>query len=184
MLSKAAGAPAARASTQAFPLTARAVTTSCCSPRVTSPDRSARAGRTTSTTRKTATTTIVTQRRFRRPRSATGCTRSARLHAEAPGDSHMNAVSARRNSTGFTLLEHAVSLSVIALLLGSIMVPLQTQIENRKIDETKRMLDVAQELLLGFAAAHGYFPCPATATSAGHIGRASCRERVEMTVGE
>src|SRR5687767_4507784 len=83
----------------------------------------------------------------------------------------MDAVSARRNSTGFTLLEHAVSLSVIALLLGSIMVPLQTQIENRKIDETKRMLDVAQELLLGFAAAHGYFPCPATAASAGQEPR-------------
>ncbi len=76
-------------------------------------------------------------------------------------------VTARRTSTGFTLLEHAVSLTVIALLLGSIMIPLQTQIESRKIDETKRMLELAQELLLGFAAAHGYFPCPATATSAG-----------------
>lgn len=73
----------------------------------------------------------------------------------------------RGKSAGFTILEHAVSLSVIALLLGSIMVPLQTQIESRKIDETKRMLEVAQELLLGFAAAHGYLPCPATATSAG-----------------
>ena len=74
---------------------------------------------------------------------------------------------ARRTSRGFTLLEHAVSLSVIALLLGSIMIPLQTQVENRKIDETRRMLELAQELLLGFAAAHGYFPCPATASSAG-----------------
>jgi type II secretory pathway pseudopilin PulG len=73
----------------------------------------------------------------------------------------------QRASRGFTLLEHAVSLSVIALVLGSIMVPLKTQIESRKIDETKRMLDAAQELLLGFAAAHGYFPCPASATSAG-----------------
>src|SRR5688500_4234020 len=76
-------------------------------------------------------------------------------------------VIARRTSAGFTILEHAVSLTVIALLLGSIMVPLQTQIESRKIDETKRMLEAAQELLLGFAAAHGYFPCPATPTSAG-----------------
>ena len=78
---------------------------------------------------------------------------------------------ARRLSRGFTLLEHAVSLTVIALLLGSIMIPLQTQIENRKIDETKRMLELAQELLLGFAAAHGYFPCPATASSAGQEPR-------------
>jgi type II secretory pathway pseudopilin PulG len=69
--------------------------------------------------------------------------------------------------SGFTILEHAVSLSIIALLLGSIMVPLQTQIENRKVDETKRMLDVAQEMLVGFAAANGFFPCPATASSNG-----------------
>jgi type II secretory pathway pseudopilin PulG len=69
--------------------------------------------------------------------------------------------------SGFTILEHAVSLSIIALLLGSIMVPLQTQIENRKVDETKRMLDVAQEMLVGYAAANGFFPCPATAASNG-----------------
>jgi type II secretory pathway pseudopilin PulG len=74
---------------------------------------------------------------------------------------------ARRASLGFTLLEQAVSLSVIALVLGSIMVPLSTQIENRKIDETRRMLELAQEMLLGFAAANGYFPCPADAASNG-----------------
>lgn len=68
---------------------------------------------------------------------------------------------------GFTLLEHAVSLSVIALMLGSIMVPLQTQIETRKVDETRRLLDLAHEMLLGHAAAHGYFPCPADGASQG-----------------
>ncbi|HEX2825711.1 MAG TPA: hypothetical protein VHP37_05150 [Burkholderiales bacterium] len=68
---------------------------------------------------------------------------------------------------GFTILEQAVSLSVIALVLGSIMVPLQTQIENRKVDETRRTVELAQELLLGFAAANGYFPCPADNASNG-----------------
>lgn len=82
-----------------------------------------------------------------------------------------NRMSLRRSvlhgAAGFTLLEHAVSLTVIALLLGSIMVPLQTQLENRKLDETKRMLELAQEVLLGFAVANGYFPCPADASSNG-----------------
>jgi type II secretory pathway pseudopilin PulG len=73
-----------------------------------------------------------------------------------------------RPARGFTILEHAVSLSVIALVLGSIMVPLQTQIEGRKIDETRRLLELAQEMLLGYAAVHGYFPCPASASSNGH----------------
>lgn len=70
-------------------------------------------------------------------------------------------------SAGFTMLEHAVSLSIIALVLGSVLVPLQTQLENRKLDETQRMLDVAAEMLLGYAAANGYFPCPADAASNG-----------------
>jgi prepilin-type N-terminal cleavage/methylation domain-containing protein len=73
-----------------------------------------------------------------------------------------------RHCRGFTLLEQAVALSVIALLLGSILVPLQTQIEGRKIDETRRMIDLAQEMLLGFVAAHGYLPCPADAASNGN----------------
>jgi type II secretory pathway pseudopilin PulG len=74
----------------------------------------------------------------------------------------------RRHCRGFTLLEQAIALSVVALLLGSILVPLQTQIENRKIDETRRMIDLAQEMLLGFASANGYFPCPADAASNGN----------------
>ena len=49
----------------------------------------------------------------------------------------------------------------MALLLGSIMVPLQSQVEGRKIDETQRILDQAREALIGFVAANGYFPCPA-----------------------
>jgi type II secretory pathway pseudopilin PulG len=72
-----------------------------------------------------------------------------------------------RSAAGFTILEHAVSLSIIALVLGSVLVPLQTQLENRKLDETRRMLDVAAEMLLGYAAANGYFPCPADAASNG-----------------
>jgi hypothetical protein len=47
------------------------------------------------------------------------------------------------------------------------MVPLQTQVENRKVDETRRTLELAQEMLLGYAAANGYFPCPADAASNG-----------------
>lgn len=68
---------------------------------------------------------------------------------------------------GFSILEQAVSLSVIALVLGSILVPLQTQVETRKNDETRRLVESAQEMLLGFAAANGYFPCPADAASNG-----------------
>jgi type II secretory pathway pseudopilin PulG len=68
---------------------------------------------------------------------------------------------------GFTLIEIAVAIFIITLLLGSILVPLTTQVENRNYDNTQRILDQAREALLGFAAANGYFPCPASAASFG-----------------
>lgn len=72
-----------------------------------------------------------------------------------------------QRSTGFSMIELAVALIVIAILLGSILVPLNTQVESRNYDETQRILERAREALLGFAAATGRFPCPASATSAG-----------------
>ncbi len=82
-------------------------------------------------------------------------------------NAHITCYRLVRAPRGFTLLEHAVSLSIIALVLGSIMVPLQTQIETRKHDETRRLLELAHEMLLGYAAANGYFPCPADGASNG-----------------
>jgi prepilin-type N-terminal cleavage/methylation domain-containing protein len=68
---------------------------------------------------------------------------------------------------GFTLIEMAVALFVIALLLGSLMVPLTTQVESRNYSETQRILAQAREALIGYAAANGRFPCPASSTSNG-----------------
>lgn len=68
---------------------------------------------------------------------------------------------------GFTLIELAVALFVLMLLLGSIIVPLTTQVEERKASDTRKALDEAREALLGFAAATGRLPCPASATSNG-----------------
>jgi len=73
----------------------------------------------------------------------------------------------RRTTAGFTIVELAVTMVVIAILLGSILVPLNTQVESRKYDETQRVLERAREALLGYAAATGRFPCPASATSNG-----------------
>lgn len=69
--------------------------------------------------------------------------------------------SGRRASAGFNLIELAIAALVMALLIGGLIVPLQTQMEGRRIDETRRILDQAREALLGYVAANGYFPCPA-----------------------
>src|ERR1700759_584127 len=68
---------------------------------------------------------------------------------------------------GFTMFELAVALFLMALLFGSMFVPLQAKIDLRKTEETDAILYRAREALLGYAAANGYLPCPADATQGG-----------------
>jgi prepilin-type N-terminal cleavage/methylation domain-containing protein len=71
------------------------------------------------------------------------------------------------NAFGFTLLEVLVVLLVLAILASGLAVPLGTQVNLRRQDETRRQLEEAKEALLGFAAANARLPCPATAASRG-----------------
>lgn len=73
---------------------------------------------------------------------------------------------------GFTLIEMAVVVFVIALLLGSILVPLQAQVEQRQVSDTEKALDEIREALIGFALANGYLPCP-DKTGGGGAGTAN-----------
>lgn len=60
----------------------------------------------------------------------------------------------------------AIVLVIVGLLLGGLLMPLSTQIEQRRISETQKALDEIRESLIGFAIANGRLPCPATATIA------------------
>lgn len=78
---------------------------------------------------------------------------------------------------GFTLVELAVALMIIALLLGMFVVPLGTQMDSQRIAETQRQLELAREAVLGFAVARGRLPCPATrntATGTAGAGTENC----------
>ena len=66
----------------------------------------------------------------------------------------------RDRAGGFTLVEIAIAIFIITLLLGSILVPLHTQVEQRQIAETQKMLEDIKEALIGHAIAKGYLPCP------------------------
>ena len=62
---------------------------------------------------------------------------------------------------GFSLIEIAVVLVIISILLVAVALPLATQMNQRKVAETRATLDSAQKALLGFAASNGRLPCPA-----------------------
>ena len=76
-------------------------------------------------------------------------------------------VRASAAARGFTMLELAVALFLLALLFGSIFMPLQQQLDSRRTEATELVLYKAREALLGYVAANGYFPCPADDTQGG-----------------
>lgn len=79
----------------------------------------------------------------------------------------MRPLRAPRAARGFTLVEMAVVLTIVALLLGSLMYTLSAQLQQRDFEETRRRLEAARELLLSYAVVNGRLPCPASAASSG-----------------
>ena len=64
-------------------------------------------------------------------------------------------------SKGFSLVELAVAVAIIALLLAGAMIPLATQIDVRNVADTQRSMESIREAIMGFAQANGRLPCPA-----------------------
>jgi prepilin-type N-terminal cleavage/methylation domain-containing protein len=69
-------------------------------------------------------------------------------------------------ANGFTLIELAIVLFIVALLLGGMLVPFSAQQEIHGRQETDRALATIREALLGFALINGRLPCPAIAATA------------------
>jgi prepilin-type N-terminal cleavage/methylation domain-containing protein len=85
---------------------------------------------------------------------------------------------------GFSLVEMAIGMLVLALLLGSILVPLSAQVEQRKITETQKALDEIREALLGYAIAQGHLPCPDRMSGAGSNNGEEDRAGINCSVEE
>jgi prepilin-type N-terminal cleavage/methylation domain-containing protein len=88
--------------------------------------------------------------------------------------------SGRIPQRGFTLSELAVSIVILALIVGGI---LSTPLANRQqavATKTRQLLNEQEEALLGYAAANGHLPCPAKAATDGQEDRdasGSCNKR-------
>lgn len=68
---------------------------------------------------------------------------------------------------GFTLIEMAIVLVILATLLSSGVLLLGARVEQQRVKDSQKVLEDAKEALIGFAAANGRLPCPATSTSNG-----------------
>lgn len=72
-----------------------------------------------------------------------------------------------QEQTGFTLVEMAMVLLIVALLLGGLLPTISSQVDQRHNTETNAKLDEIRQALIGFAVINGRLPCPATTTSNG-----------------
>ena len=76
-------------------------------------------------------------------------------------------VSIKPGYHGYTLIEMAMVLFIVALLLGGLLPTISSQVEQRHVSDTRKQLDEIQQALIGFAIANGRLPCPATSSSNG-----------------
>lgn len=82
---------------------------------------------------------------------------------------------------GFTLIELAAVVMVIALLIGSILVPLASQVQQRKAADTQRTLDEIREALIGYAMLNRRLPRPANSATDGTEKTADCADDTACT---
>ncbi|MYM26633.1 prepilin-type N-terminal cleavage/methylation domain-containing protein [Duganella sp. FT135W] len=91
----------------------------------------------------------------------------------------MNRKFAARRQSGFTLVEIAIVLLIVGLMIGGLIAPLSSQMEQRHVSDTKRTMDEAREALFGFALRNSYLPCPAISATNGLEDRTgtACNKR-------
>lgn len=80
-------------------------------------------------------------------------------------------------SAGFTLIELAVVMTIVAILIGGMAIPLSTRIAEQRYVETKEKLNKAVGALIGFAVLNRRLPCPDIA-----MGLATDRDGIENAV--
>lgn len=69
-----------------------------------------------------------------------------------------------KKALGFTLIEIAMVLMIVALILGGLLPTISGQIEQRRISETRKQLADIQQALIGYAVINKRLPCPANGT--------------------
>ena len=84
-----------------------------------------------------------------------------------------------RHKTGFTLVELAIVLVIVALLASGLLVGIAAQRNAAETIDAQRQLESIRETLTGFALTHGRLPCPALpnlASSDANAGVENCAQ--------
>jgi prepilin-type N-terminal cleavage/methylation domain-containing protein len=84
-------------------------------------------------------------------------------------------------SKGFTLVELAVALTIVAVVVGGLAIPLSKRLAEQQYADTQATLDKAVEALVGFAILNRRLPCPDVNTAA--AGSPDNRDGVEDAAG-
>lgn len=75
----------------------------------------------------------------------------------------------RRNYLGFSLIEIAIVLVILAVLVTIVAVPLSSQVDSQRTADTNKQLEQIKEAIYGFAMANGRLPCPLLAGAASGV---------------
>lgn len=81
--------------------------------------------------------------------------------------SHTSTIFIGKSDRGFSLIEMAIVLFIVAMLLGGLLPVVSSQIDLKRRNDTRKQLDEIQQALIGYAIINGRLPCPASENSNG-----------------
>lgn len=84
------------------------------------------------------------------------------------------AAAGRARQRGFSLIEIALVLVIVGLALGGIVSAIGPQLENKRINDTQKVLEEVKEALMGYAISNARLPKPATSATNGLENPAAC----------
>lgn len=94
-------------------------------------------------------------------------------------------VSPAKPQLGFSLIEIAVTLFILTLVLGALLMPLATQVEERQVRETERIMNEMMEALVGYAISQTTprLPCPDRTSGGAGTANDTANDGIEDYVG-
>jgi len=90
----------------------------------------------------------------------------------------MNIYRQYKANKGFTLIELAIVLVIIAILLGSFIGTLSSRIENTRKSDTVEELKEIKQAMMAYAFVYGYLPCPDCSTATGTCAAATAGDGI------